>query len=116
MNRIFTVLSIAASLAACAAPNAPQEFALDPLDGPERMTLGTVESVRVVPVERDIHAYEEPPELRIRPELAEQMVIRLDDGGAVTVVLKGMQRFQEGERVRVLSHTYSPYGTQVFHE
>ncbi len=115
MKRFFALLSLAASLAACATPNAPQEFGFSELNTQD-MALGIVESVRVVRIERDIHAYDEQPELRIQPELADQMVIRLDDGRAITVVLNGLQRFQAGERVRVLSHTYSPYGPRVFHE
>jgi hypothetical protein len=75
-----------------------------------------VESVHLEPIERDIHAYEEPRELKMQPELVDRMMIRLDDGRAVTLLLKGSQRFAPGERVRVLSHTYSPYGPRVLHE
>jgi len=105
-----------ASLVACAAPNAPQEFDFSELNSCQDSIFGTVESMRVVRIERDIHAYEEPLELRIQPELRDQLVIRLDDGRAITIVLNGTQRFQAGERVRVLSHTYSPYEVRVFHE
>ena len=115
MKELFALLSLAASLTACAAPYAPQEFDFCELDS-QGMVLGTVESVATVRIERDIHAYEEPAELRIQPELRDRMVIRLDDGRAITLVLKGMQRFEEGERVRVLSDTYSPYGPRVFHD
>jgi outer membrane lipoprotein SlyB len=112
----LTVSLVAAALIGCASPYAPQEFNFDALSGPGSMTLGTVESVATVRIERDIHAYEEPPELSIQPELGDQMVIRLDDGRAITLVLTGMQRFQAGERVRVLSHTYSSDGPSVIHE
>jgi len=107
-------LSLAASFAACAAPYAPQEFDCSGLDS-EGVVLGTVESVATVRIERDIHAYDEPAELEIQPELGDRMVIRLDDGRAITLVLTGMQRFEAGERVRVLSDTYSPYGRRIFH-
>lgn len=114
---LLTVSLVTVALIGCASPYAPQEFDLDALNGLGSVIFGTVESVGIVRIERDIHAYEEPRELRIQPELGDQMVIRLDDGRAITVVLEGMQqRFQAGERVRVLSHTYSPYGPRVFHE
>ena len=115
MKELFALLSLAASLAACAASYAPQEFDFSELDS-QGVTLGTVESVDTVRIERDIHAYEEPTELRIQPELADRMVIRLDDGRAITLVLNGTRRFEVGERVRVLSDTYSPYGPRVFHD
>jgi outer membrane lipoprotein SlyB len=105
-----------ASLVACAAPNAPQEFDFSELNSWQDSIFGTVESMRVVRIERDIHAYEETLELRIQPELRDELVIRLDDGRAITIVLNGTQQFQAGERVRVLSHTYSPYEVRVFHE
>jgi outer membrane lipoprotein SlyB len=117
MKRLLLTVSLfAVALIGCVSPYAPQEFDLNELNGLDSMTLGTVESVGTVRIERDIHAYEEPPELRIQPELGDQIVIRLDDGHAITLVLKGMQRFEPGERVRVLSDTHSPYGPRVFHE
>jgi outer membrane lipoprotein SlyB len=115
MKQLFALLSLAASLTACAAPYAPQEFDFSELDS-QGVVLGTVESVATVRIERDIHAYEAPAELRIQPELGDRMVIRLDDGRAVTLVPNGMQRFEAGERVRVLWDTYSPYGPRVFHD
>jgi hypothetical protein len=115
VKEFFAVFGLAASLTACTAPYAPPEFDFSELDS-QGMVLGTVESVGTVRVERDIHAYEEPAELRIQPELGDRMVIRLDDGRAITLVLKGLQRFEAGERVRVLSDTYSPYGPRVFHD
>jgi outer membrane lipoprotein SlyB len=107
---------LALALIGCASPYAPQEFDFNELSGLDGTALGTVESVDVVRIQRDIHAYDEPVALAIQPELADEMLIRLDDGRAITVVLTGMQRFQAGERVRVLSHTYSPDGPSVLHE
>lgn len=80
------------------------------------MVLGTVESVRVVRIERDIHAFDESLELRIQPDLRDELVIHLDDGHAVTVMVKETQRFEAGQRVRVFSDTYNPYGPWVEHE
>jgi outer membrane lipoprotein SlyB len=111
-----TLASLAAlAVIGCASPNTPQNF------GPDestrgRMAGGTIESVSLVRIERDIHAYEAPSELRIRPQLRDRVVVRLDDGRVLTLVLKASQRFETGERVRVLSHTYDPHGPQVFHE
>jgi outer membrane lipoprotein SlyB len=110
----FGIVTLA--LIGCASPYAPQEFAFDGLNGLDSMALGTVESVSVVRIDRDIHAYEEPPELRLQPDLGDRVVIRIDDGRTIVLVLESTQRFQAGERVRVLSHMYSPYGPRVFHE
>lgn len=115
MKELFALLSLAASLAACAAPCAPQALGFSELDA-QGVVLGTVDSVATVRVERDIHAYEAPAELRIQPELGDRTVIRLDDGRELTLVLNGLQRFEAGERVRVLSDTYSPYGPRIFHD
>jgi outer membrane lipoprotein SlyB len=54
--------------------------------------------------------------LNVQPDLTERLVIRLDDGNLVIVTVKDAQRFATGERVRVVSHTYSPYGLRVEHE
>jgi outer membrane lipoprotein SlyB len=109
-------LSVAAGLAACATPYAPRDFDFSGLGGLNSTASGTVESVRLVELERDIHAFEESVELRLRPDLADELVIVLDDGRVVTLVANGAQRFTAGERVRVVSHAYSPYGPQVEHE
>jgi outer membrane lipoprotein SlyB len=113
MNDILLASVLALTLIGSAGADAQETFNASEFDG---TALGTVESVDVVRIKRDIHAYDEPVELRIQPELGDQLVIPLDDGHAVTVVLTGMQRFRAGERVRVLSHTYSPNGPSVLHE
>jgi outer membrane lipoprotein SlyB len=115
MKGLFAVLSLAATLTAGAGPYAPQEFDFRELSS-QGTALGTVESVATVRIERDIHAYEEPAELRIQPELRDRIVIRLDDGRALTLVLNNLQRFEAGERVRIVSDTYSPYGPRIFHD
>jgi outer membrane lipoprotein SlyB len=79
--------------------------------------LGTVQSVDLVQIERDIHSFDERAlELRMQPDLTERLVIRLDAGEIVIVTVKSAQRFEAGERVRVVSQTYSPYGPRVEHE
>jgi outer membrane lipoprotein SlyB len=115
-RKLLAALSVAAGLAACATPYAPRDFDFSELRGLGNTALGTVESVRPVKLERDIHAFEESVELRLRPDLADELVILLDNGRVMTVVAQGTQRFTAGERVRVVSHAYSPYGPQVEHE
>jgi outer membrane lipoprotein SlyB len=66
----------------------------------EGMAFGVVESVREVEL-RD----ERLPgvrECRARPETADELVVRLEDGRAVTVLQNTMQRLAPGERVLVL--------------
>jgi outer membrane lipoprotein SlyB len=113
MKSLLTALSLAAlSLVAGAAAYAQDFGGVD-----ERVALGTVQHVKVVQVERDIHAFDERAfELSSQPDLTEQLVIRLDAGDIVTVTVQGAQRFAPGERVRVVSQTYSPYGPQVEHQ
>src|SRR5688500_9047484 len=113
MKKLLATLSLAASLAASAATFAQGDFGgLD-----QRVALGTVQHVDVVEIERDIHAFDERAlELRMQPDLTERLVIRLDTGDFVIVTVNGAQRFETGERVRVVSHTYGPYGPRVEHQ
>lgn len=109
----LVAMSLAASLAACATPYAPPDFEFSQLRGLDSVALGTVERVRVVAVERDIHAFEESFELRLRPDLVDELVILLDNGLAVTLRARDTQRFAAGERVRILSDAYS---SRIEHE
>jgi outer membrane lipoprotein SlyB len=105
MKKLLATLTLAASVAASATTYAQQ------------VELGTVQSVEVVSIERDMHSFDERAfELRIQPGLAERLVIHLDEGDVVVVTVQGAQRFEAGERVRVVSQTYSPYGPRVEHE
>ena len=64
---------------------------------------GTVESVREVPAARDIHAFDPGVlEHRIRPETAEELVIRLDSGAFFTLTHAEPQGLRAGQRVRVV--------------
>jgi outer membrane lipoprotein SlyB len=117
MKKLLVILSLAASLAACGTSHAQHAFDFSEPDGRPGVELGTVQSVDVVQIERDIHAFDERAfELRMQPDLTERLVIRLDAGDVVIVTVKGGQRFETGERVRVVSQTYSPYGPRVEHE
>ena len=115
-RKLLAALGLAAGLAACATPYAPQDFDFSQIGGLGSTVLGTVESVRVLPIERDIHAFEESMELRLRPDVVDELVILLDNGRAVTLKADGTQRFSVGERVRVVSDAYSPFGPHIEHE
>ena len=113
MKNLLATLSLAASLAASASVHAQGSG----LMAQPAVALGTIQSVDLVQMERDIHEFDERAlELRMHPDLTERLVIRLDAGDIVIVTVKGTQRFQAGERVRVVSQTYSPYGPRVEHE
>jgi outer membrane lipoprotein SlyB len=117
MKKLLSILSLAASLAACGTSHAQRAFDFSELNGRPGVELGTVQTVDVVQIERDIHAFDERAlELRIQPDLTERLVIRLDSGDIAIVTVKGGQRFEAGERVRVVSPTYSPYGPRVERE
>jgi hypothetical protein len=63
---------------------------------------GTVESVRAVPVPRDLHAFDaEVLEHKVAPEMVDEIVVRLDAGPVVIFTEKQARRVHAGERVRV---------------
>lgn len=65
-------------------------------------SAGTVESVREVPVPRDLHAFDpEILEHRLRPETGEELVVRLDEGPLVVLTVRKPQSLHAGERVRI---------------
>ena len=94
MKNILAASILAAALAACATPYAPQEF--DSL----AIASGMVEAVRQVPLRT--FGFEDAIEHSINPRLAEQVVIRLDDGRAITLEAV-TPRFAPGQRVRVVA-------------
>jgi hypothetical protein len=68
----------------------------------EEASPGTVESVREVPVPRDLHAFEgEALEHRLRPETVEELIVRLDVGPIVVFTQRDPHRLRVGQRVRV---------------
>ncbi len=71
---------------------------------------GLYESVREVPVTRDLHAFDpEVLELTMVPETVQELVIRLDGGHVITATHSNdMQRLQPGQRVRVTLTTTGP--------
>ena len=61
---------------------------------------GTVESVRLVPVRRDLHAFDpEVLEHSVQPEEAQELVVRLDAGPLVVFSQRQLQRLEAGQRV-----------------
>jgi hypothetical protein len=78
-----------------------QDFDLCPVST-TGSSSGTVESVRVVPVIRDLHAFDgEALEHKVAPETAEEIVVRLDTGPIVIFTERQSYRVHAGERVRV---------------
>jgi outer membrane lipoprotein SlyB len=78
----------------------------------QEVLYGTIESVRRVDFQ------EHHPDTELRPmdqigpreQTGEELVVRLDTGGAVAVVQGGSRGFQSGQRVRVLT---GPRGARV---
>jgi hypothetical protein len=65
-------------------------------------SAGTVESVRLVPRPRDLHAFDaEVLEHSLRPEEAQELVVRLDAGPLVVFSQRQPLALHAGQRVRV---------------
>ena len=111
MRKVLVALSLlAASFGASAQPYAPQQLDFSGLTG-MGAEAGIVESVREVPVKRDLHAfYPQVLEHTVqRPETVDEIAIRLEAGYVITVTADGdMQRLQPGQRVRVTFTTAGP--------
>src|SRR5215510_11441730 len=96
MNRIIAAILLSISLAASAQGFDGCVVAAN--DG----SAGTVESVRLVPVQRDLHAFDvEVLEHSVQPEEVQELVVRLDAGPLVIFSQGRPQRLQAGQRVRV---------------
>jgi len=104
MKKLPVAIVLAAAMSgAYANPHAPQEF--------DFSELGTVESVRQVEVVRQPLA--DVFEHAVRADTGAQLQIRLDSGRGIMLVEGGMQRFEAGQRVRVVSGST---GTRVSYE
>jgi len=69
---------------------------------PAGSSWGTVESVREVPLVRDIHAFDpEALEHKVAPETAEELVVQLDAGPVVIFSGRQSQGVHPGQRVVV---------------
>ena len=100
------VVVFAALLAGCslaeAAPRHAQDFPFCEVPT-EAGSAGTIESVREVPIARDLHAFDPGVlEHNVRPETADEVVVRLDGGPVITFRQTQAQRLQPGQRVRVI--------------
>jgi len=99
---LVALLLLAAALPAQAAPHAPQEYDFSELSLIGPSALGVVESVREVPL-RAAAEFVDVFEHSVNGDTGEELVVRLDDGRAVTMRLNAVERFRPGERVRVLA-------------
>ena len=99
---LVALLLLAAALPAQAAPHAPQEYDFSELSLIGPAALGVVESVREVPLRAGPVELVNVFEHSLNAETREELVVRLDDGRAVTLRLDGVERFRPGERVRLL--------------
>jgi hypothetical protein len=98
MKRLVAALAFAGALSsALAADYAPQEF--------DFSELGTVESVRQVPI---LELLPDVFEHAVKPETVDEMLIRIDDGRTVILRDETMQHFVAGERVRLVSSNRGP--------
>jgi outer membrane lipoprotein SlyB len=98
---VFAALLAGSSLAQ-AAPRQAQDFphCEVPTEG---SAAGTIESVREVPIARDLHAFDPGVlEHNVRPDMGEEVIIRLDGGPVITFTQAQVQRLQAGQRVRVI--------------
>ena len=103
MKNVTAALILAATLSTTyAAEYAPQEF--------DFSELGTVESIRQVPI---LELLPNVFEHAVRPQTIDELVIRIDDGRTVTLHEEATQRFVAGQRVRLVS---SSHRQRVEHE
>ena len=100
MSAFAGVLAMAA-FTAWAPAHALQDFdacVVAAMDG----SAGTVESVREVPIARDLHGFDpDAPERSVSAETARELVVRLDVGPLVVFTQREPHRLSPGERVRV---------------
>lgn len=109
MKKPIATLLLAGALAGCATPYARQDF-----DFSEHACApGIVEAVREVDLQAGSEPFAAAAELWMQPDLGDELLVRLDDGRALKVVQKGMQRFETGQRVRVV---FDGHGARLEHE
>ena len=99
MKKLALALSLAGALCAARADDyASQELDLS--------GLGTVESVYQVPIAAPLA---DVFEHAVRPETADELVVRIDNGRAVVLRQDESRRFLPGQRVRVVSSSGGPH-------
>ncbi len=110
MRKALVALALLAAASGAAAQRyAPQEFDFSELAG-MGADAGIVESVREVPLTRDIHAFDPVllEQTMQRPETLNEVVIRLDGGNLLTLRNRGDMHLVPGQRVRVTLTTSGP--------
>jgi hypothetical protein len=101
MTWILNTLIAAAAFAISPPAHAAQDFDACVAFSVEG-SAGTVESVREVAPPRDLHAFDaEVLEHHVRPESAEELVVRLDAGPLVVLSERRAHWLFAGQRVRV---------------
>ncbi|HEY1287514.1 MAG TPA: hypothetical protein VGF58_04255 [Burkholderiales bacterium] len=98
-NLIAAALATSALSMAGAAECSPQEF-----------ELGTVESVQQVQI---LELLPDVFEHAVKPRTFDELLIRTDDGRTIVLRDEALQRFVEGQRVRLVS---SSHGQRVQHQ
>jgi hypothetical protein len=103
---LIAKLCVAALMSAMAGgvaaiPYAPPGFTFLTFETHAVIEDGTVESVRAVPLRRKLGGFESALEHAINPEVPDEVVVRLDDGGTITFLHEGLPRFTAGQRVGV---------------
>lgn len=78
---------------------------------PGRAARGIVESVQEVQL-AEPSGFPGVFELAFKPPTVDELLVRLDDGRAISVVHTGMQVFEAGQRVQVVP---GPQGVRIEH-
>lgn len=100
MKPAFRIALLTLALgASCALADPRAALESEPLDA---VVYGVVESVRETPLPEERAALAGVLEHSVKPETADEIQVRLDDGRAITVVQDTLQRVAAGERVVVI--------------
>jgi outer membrane lipoprotein SlyB len=107
MKKSLRAVGLAALISgyATAAPYAPLEYDFSELESLAGMRRGIVESVHDVQFDGPYKGAFGAFEHAIRHESIDRVVVRLDDGRAVILLRDEMERFEPGQRVRVVVAT-----------
>lgn len=89
---LAVILAAAASLAACGLGKAV---------GDDTFAWGTIVSIQDAPHDENLEALAKYDDHPLVPEVGWEIVVQLDDGGAVTLMHNGTRRYEPGERVRL---------------
>jgi outer membrane lipoprotein SlyB len=107
IKKSLLALALATLIASCATvtPYAPQQYDFSELVSLPRMGYGIVESVHEAQLDGPYKGVFAAFKHAIKPETIDRLVIRLDDGRAVTLLHEETDRFEPGQRVRVVVAT-----------